>query len=555
MSPAGSNSAVPAGHVEMTDAKRSAIAWIDANEQWLSDFHLKIYEYAEPAWREYRSAAAYCDLLRDQGFSVEVGSGDMPTAFCATWGDGQPVVASYAEYDAVPGLSQQAVPYRAPRVGLHPGAPGHNCTHSMLGVGALTGVLAAKAAMEKHGISGTLRFFGEPAEKVCGSKPIHAAKGYYDELDAMLSYHPMSENTVVWDTHCGCYWSAVFTFECTEPEKYLQGTQVKPTSGGMDVLHAWARTPGAIDALCMMYTATKYTKEAMFPHTGSWTMNEYVMTAGEATSDNHSPHLSQIQYSWRSPTIAIQERMYQVLVQNARAAADITGCKAYVTWVSKTRPGLPNRALAELGYANMELFGPPTYNQEAIGFLRDVQKSLGLEVVERPMNAACEQLTPPEQFEAATQQFLPPWQKNFTSDDYTEYTWHAPTLRLYTARPGMWSTLRPPRPGYNYPDWVVVASGGVPSLVNPGMFLAGKTIAGTALDLLTNPEELKRAKAEFEERTGGGVGGTNWTAPLLSRDFVPPVDLPWPAYVTDGSGETVWHLPTPNQAGDREAIG
>src|SRR3990170_4164999 len=85
---------------------------------------------------------------------------------------------------------------------------------------ALGRVLAAKATMEKFNIPGTLKFFGEPAEKVCGSKPVHAAKGYFDDADAFISYHPLNANTCVWETHCGSYWSAVFTFECADPEAW-----------------------------------------------------------------------------------------------------------------------------------------------------------------------------------------------------------------------------------------------------------------------------------------------------------------------------------------------
>src|ERR1700729_4134001 len=125
------------------------------------------WEPAETAWREYRAAADYVSLLESEGFSVERGSGEMPTAFAATWGSGQPVIASYAEYDAVPGNSQQAIPRRAPREGSHPWAPGHTDPHSALGVGALAGVLAAKEAMSRAGLAGTLKLFGEPAEKVC----------------------------------------------------------------------------------------------------------------------------------------------------------------------------------------------------------------------------------------------------------------------------------------------------------------------------------------------------------------------------------------------------
>ncbi|GIW04286.1 MAG: hypothetical protein KatS3mg059_0906 [Thermomicrobiales bacterium] len=148
--------------------KETALDWIEQNQSRLSDFHMQIWHYHEPAWREYKSARAYCDLLRAEGFEVEEGSGGMPTAFVARWGEGKPVIGSYAEYDAVPGNSQQPVPYPAPREGVHPWAAGHTDPHSMLGVGALAGILGAKAAMERHGLKGTLVFFGEPAEKVCG---------------------------------------------------------------------------------------------------------------------------------------------------------------------------------------------------------------------------------------------------------------------------------------------------------------------------------------------------------------------------------------------------
>jgi aminobenzoyl-glutamate utilization protein B len=336
-------------------AKQAAIDWLEANRDRLSAFDLEIWGYAEPAWREYKSAKAYVDLLRADGWDVEEGSGGMPTAFAATWSNSPgPTIGSYAEYDAVPGNSQQAVPYQAPREGLHPWAAGHTDPHSMLGVGALGGILAAKAAMTEHEIGGTLKFFGEPAEKVCGSKPVHAAKGYFDGADAFLCYHPLNGNTVTWETHCGSYWSAVFTFECAHPEKWgAQDASPRTTDESAASSHIVARVPGAIDALMLMYTMTKYTKEAMFPHTGTWTLNEFVLAAGDATSDNLPPRFAQIQYSWRSPQLDIQQRIYDVLANNAKAAAAATGCEAYVQWVTKTRVGLANNALADLTYRNM----------------------------------------------------------------------------------------------------------------------------------------------------------------------------------------------------------
>src|SRR6185436_12331396 len=174
----------------MTAGKQTVFDWIDQHRAELSEQHLLVWNFAEPAWREYRSAAFFVDLLRKAGFEVEAGSATMPTAFCATFGHGKPVLGAYAEYDAVPGMSQAPVTYRKPRDGFHRSAAGHTDPHSALGMGALAGVLGARAAMERHRLPGTIKFFGEPAEKVCGSKPVHAAHGYYDDLDAAISFHP-----------------------------------------------------------------------------------------------------------------------------------------------------------------------------------------------------------------------------------------------------------------------------------------------------------------------------------------------------------------------------
>ncbi len=103
----------------MTPEKQTVFAWIEQNRAQLPDHHLAVWNFAEPAWREYRSSAFYVDLLRREGFDVETGSATMPTAFRATWGRGAPVLGAYAEYDAVPGMSQAAVPFRKPRDDFH----------------------------------------------------------------------------------------------------------------------------------------------------------------------------------------------------------------------------------------------------------------------------------------------------------------------------------------------------------------------------------------------------------------------------------------------------
>ncbi|MEO1089381.1 MAG: amidohydrolase [Pseudomonadota bacterium] len=519
----------------MIPEQEAALAWIDANRQRLSEDHEALWDFHEPAWREYRSAAWYVDRLRAEGFEVEEGSGGMPTAFVARWGKGGPQVATYAEYDAVPGNSQEVVPYEKPRAGVHRWAAGHTDPHSALGLAGLAGLLAAKAAMEAHGLEGRLAFFGEPAEKMCGSKPIHASHGYYDDLDAMVAWHPTSlpalANTCTWDTHCGCYWSKVYSFECPEPESWQPAD-----ASGVANSHAIARPPGAIDAVCLMYTTTKYTKEAMLPHTGTWTLNEAILAAGQATSDNLTPRFAQIQYAWRCPTIEMAERIQAVLDRNAEHVAAMTHCTVRNGWVSKCRPGLRNHALAAQTYANFEAIGAPMWDETAKAFAREVQQNLGLQPMAEPFMDEIERLIRPEDGEALLRQSLPAWQQNYTSDDYVEYTWHCPTVRLFVGRP----RLKAPEPGYRYPNWVHLALGGLGAAMDPMVQTAGKVIGTTLVELLARPETLAAAKAEFAQRTGGGMGGTDWVPPLLGKDYPAPVGYRWPEYVETVRGREWW---------------
>ncbi len=526
------------GH-EWTDAQKSALRWLDGNLATLSVDHLTIWNFHEPSWREYKSSAWYMDRLEREGFAVERGTAGMPTAFRARWSNGAgPTLAGYAEYDAVPGQSQEPVPYRKPREGVSPRAAGHTDPHSALGIGSFGGFLAAKHAMETHGIPGTLVFFGEPAEKMCGAKPVHAAHGYYDGLDAAFSFHPHSfpalTNGCFWDTTSAPYWSRIYTFACENPETW----QNEASGGSVTHAHATARAPGAIDAVCLMYTNSKMMKESMLPHTGSWTINEFIPIAGQAAADNIAPGIGQIQYAMRAPTLAMCEAAFAVLDRNADHIAAMTHCTVEKAWITRTRAGLPNHAMAEVTFRNFERLGAPVWSEEAKGFARELQSSLGLEPMREPFFEGLMKLTPPWEAEKAFRAQLPAWQLNYAADDYVDYTWHAPTVRLYVARP----TLQAPEPGYRYPEWVRYAMGGVPACIDPMWSKASAVIATTLIELLTDRAQLERAQAEFRERTGGGVGGTKWVAPLLPPDFQAPIGYRWPEYVETPRGRE-WTVP------------
>ena len=376
-------------------AQTSALSYVETIRADLSDWTARIFSFGETAWREYESAAWYVDLLRKQGFSVEEGSAGMPTAFSAEWSNGPgPVIGMYAEYDAVPGNCQAATTRREPRENLSFEAGGHTDPHSALGIGALGGLLATKAAMQRHDIKGTLRFTGEPAEKVRGSKPIHAAKGYYDGLDGMFSFHPFYMlpmcNTVRWDTHCGAAYSMIYRFVCDQPEAWGRSDDAPiPQS------HSAVRAPGANDALMTMYMASKALRDSMLTHQGGWSISEAILTAGQATADNLPASLAEIQYMIRVPTIAMAEQVASVLDRNAGAAAAMTGCRYERHWVSKSRPGLANHAMADLVWDALQSVGPPRWDEAARTAAREIQANLGVETMENPFIDEMEKLISP----------------------------------------------------------------------------------------------------------------------------------------------------------------
>lgn len=521
----------------MNEAKDSARKVVARRMGEISDWTRRIWDHGETAWREYRSAAFYVDLLRREGFEVEEGSAGMPTAFCATWenGDG-PTIGGYAEYDGIPGNCQAALPYRAARAGLSPHAGGHTDPHSALGMGALGGFLAAKAAMEIHDIKGRLKFFGEPAEKVRGSKPIHAAAGYYDDLDAAISFHPFYMaplcNTVRWDTHCGTGYGVIYEFTCDAPETWMAGAEASPIPAS----HAAPRAPGATDAMVQMYQAAKGLREHVMGPGQSWSMNETILAHGQATADNIPAQMAQIMYFIRISEVAEAEYIIRGLDHFAKAAAELTHCTWRRHWVAKSRPGLPNHALARATYANLRTVGAPQWGPEAAGFARDIQRNLGLEPMDDPFLPMISELIEPEEAEARIRATLPPSQRHFTSDDYTEYCWHAPTVRLYVGRPALSAP-----PGFAYPAWAMNALGGHAACIDPMTEVAAQVVAMTALDCLGDGGVLGAAAAEFRARTGGGIGGSNWLAPLC--DYAPPLDFRWPEYVTTPRG-TDWVIPS-----------
>jgi aminobenzoyl-glutamate utilization protein B len=482
-----------------TEEKLSAVEWLEAHAGGMGEMSDALFEWAEPGLREYKSSRILVDYLRGQGFEVEEGVSGMPTAFKATWGGEGPVIGFFAEYDATPGHSQKPVPWEEPAI---PYGPGFTDAHNMLGVASCYAAAALKAAAERHGIETRIRLLGTPAEKLCVGKPYMARDGYFDGMDALLAWHPGGPTTVLGEVWPLTYKSMVFGFHV---ERAAGGT-----SG--DVSY-----PGALDAVILMYNNVNFMKEhmpALMRRGGS--INELIMTGGQCTVA--TPEFAQIIYAWRNTSLVDQQEVSEVIERCARGAALVTGCRVESRVITAVRTGLPNRVMTDVMLRNLRLVGPNQYTEEDKEFAREIQRSLGLESMEEPYDT---RITEPEH---AYDSFHP-------ADDVNEFTWHAPSARLYVSK------SLTPIPGYRYPRWVISALCGTGATHRMGM-TAAKVQAITAIELLQNPEHLAQAKTELEERRK-----KHTEDPLLPEGLEPPIRLRWPEWVNRPGSE--WWIPSP----------
>ena len=319
----------------------------------------------------------------------------------------------------------------------------------------------------------------------------------------------------------------VYRFICDRPEIWgaTDGAPI-PQS------HSDIRAPGANDALVTMYQMGRQTRDAMLPHQGGWSISEAILSAGQATADNLPARQADLQYMIRVPTVEMAEAVASALDRNAAAVAAMTGCRWERHWVSKSRPGLANHALADVAWAAMQDIGPPRWDANARQILAEVRRNAGGSDEGDPLLPQCEQLISPQEAEAILRRDLPPSQLNSTSDDYTDMTWHAPTARIYVARPAL--------AGGPYPAWAMNALGGIPQTIDPMIETAAKVLASTAVRLLEDDRARDAIRAEFETRTGGGIGAAAWMPPLC--DYDPPIDFAWPEYVETARGRG-WCIP------------
>lgn len=449
--------------------QKKITASIEAKQDTYRALALDIWKYAEVGYQETQSAQALQQELQNAGFSIEGGVADIPTAFVASYGSGKPVIGILGEYDALPGLSQAAVPAREILV---EGAAGHACGHHLFGVASAAAAIAIKEWLATEGKSGTIRFYGTPAEEGGSGKVYMVRAGLFDEVDVVLQWHPSSLNDA-------------------SPGTSLANKSGKFRFYGEASHAAFAPERGrsALDGV----EAMNYIVNMMREHTQEGSRIHYVITKG-GEAPNVVPNFAEAYYYVRHKDVAEVKDLWNRLVNAAKGAALGTDTRVEVEVVGGVYNILPNEVLSEVMYKNLQLVGGVQYDAEEKAFAEKIAETLGGNALDLDM---AHRIMPKEMREGKA------------SSDVGDVSWAVPTVGLGTAT---WV------PGTSAHSWQAVAAGGT-SIGIKGMMVAAKTLALTGIDLMQKPEVIAEAKKEFEKRRG-----TDFQYEALIGDREPPLD-------------------------------
>ncbi|MDX6261713.1 MAG: aminobenzoyl-glutamate utilization protein, partial [Kribbellaceae bacterium] len=351
----------PSGLAQTSDAKTTALAWIDDNTAEITRLSDQIWNFAELSLREWKSSLATAALLRKYGFTIRWGAGGFPAAFVATYGDSGPVLGFNAEHDALPGLSQVAgkathdpLVYNYDAYGPTYG-PGHGDAHNLLGTGSTAAAIAVSQAIRTNGLHATVKVFGTTGEEQLVGKPFLVKAGVYDGLDAFLDWHPFNNTLAFWNT-TSALTSATFTF------LGAAGHGANPLGN-----------KSGLDGALLMATMTEYLREKNVAPSGRF---HYAIINGGG-APNVTPDLCSIWYFVREGSPARTKVLYDKIVECAKAAAQASQTKLEHKFHSATWNTLGNKAGAELLDDNMRQIGPPAFTASDQAFAKALQHSVG----------------------------------------------------------------------------------------------------------------------------------------------------------------------------------
>ena len=477
----------------MTEEKRRAVAAIEEKAELIARTADSIWGFAELSLQEERSAALYCKTLEDEGFTVERGVCGIPTAFSASFGTGRPVIGILAEYDALSGLSQKGGSLI--REELVPGGCGHGCGHNLLGAGAMAAAIGVKAYLEETKRPGTVVLYGCPGEEGGAAKAFMARDQLWRGLDAALTWHPEDRNEV----------STGSSNSCIQVQYQFHG--VASHAAGCP-----ERGRSALDAVELMNIGVQFLRE----HMPTTARIHYAITDAGGKSPNVVQPEAKVLYMVRdvqvAQAIALQKRVDQI----ARAAAMMTETTVTEQFIDGTANTVPNAVLEKVAYDNFEALGVVKHSDEEMRLAQAYIDSYeaksdrvpGFASAESPEIAAyVKKMT--DNGKLPINDFLMPLHHSMKSGagstDVGDVSWQTPTVQVHTA---CWPSGAP---GHSWQN----VSCGATSIAEKSMLQAGKVMAGTVIDLLTKPDVLGAAKAEFKE-----VAAAGYTCPI-PPDAVP----------------------------------
>ncbi len=414
-----------------------------------------LWNFAEIGFKESRSSAELQDTLKKAGFKVEAGVAGMPTAFVATAGSGGPVIALLAEYDALPGLAQHAVPELSPIEGQ---IAGHACGHNLLGAASVTAAIAIKEWLAANGVEGTIRLYGTPAEEGGFSKVYMVRDGLFKDVALTLSWHPGDRND-------------------TTPSRSLAMVSGKFRFEGVASHAAVAPQRGrsALDGVEIMNVAANYLRE----HVPQDTRIQYVITDGGG-QPNIVPARAESFYYVRNHDSEVVKDVWTRLTRAAEGAALATGTRVSFEILSGTYDTLPNVSLNKLMHQSLERVGGYAYTPAEADFATKILATYP----EQKITASDPSAIQPMRAETL----------GYASSDVGDVSWVTPTATLSTA-----TFVR----GTSAHSWQAAATGGT-SIGEKGALVAAKTMALTAAELFLRPDEIAAARAEFDQRRGPG---------------------------------------------------
>ncbi len=460
------------GQHQLREKERTAVLGrLEDKAMHYGEIAHRIWDLAELGFLEDESVKLLARPLAAEGFEITWGVAGMPTAFVASWGNGAPIIATLAEYDALPKMSQEAVPYPLPR---KEGGSGHACGHHLFGVGSVAAAIAVKQWLETSGTVGTIRLYGTPAEEGGGGKIYMVRAGLFDDVDGVLSWHPASTNTA----EAGSSLAAVsVNFEFSG---YASHAAAAPERGR-----------SALDGV----EALNYMVNLMREHVPSDSRIHYTIQDGGGAA-NVVPASASVSYIIRNPDMRITKEILQRVIKAAEGAT--MGTETTMTYELETGyfNKLPNETLARVMHEQLNLVGGVSYDDAERQFATEIIKSFKGGDFD-PSDAS------------KIQPFRVQARGGRGSTDVGDISWVVPTTGM---RAATWV------PGTSAHSWQAVAAGGM-SIGRKGMMVAAKTLTLSAIHLFQNPSLLEKAEAELLERRGA-----DFTYESLVGDREPPLD-------------------------------